>query len=143
MAARSRLAWSSIEWRSFMTRPRVSASRPGGSEGHAWMRPRAGESHRVAAAVGRDPDREAGGVSLDHLAAADHQADMAGRPNSAVRPGEEDEIAGLHLAGRYPRTPQPLLMRGTRNIDAGREVGLHHQAGAVVGVRSRSAPLIG
>src|SRR6185312_5897710 len=59
--------------------PPVLAGRlEAGREHDTRVGPRAGEADRVAAAVGSHPDREPGGVRLDHLAATDHDADVPG-----------------------------------------------------------------
>src|ERR1700735_4483415 len=122
---------------------RMSAGGLGRGQIDARMGPRTGESDRVPAAVGRDADREAGGVRLDHLPAADYQADVTGRGDGAVGSGEEDKVAWLHLTGADPWPPGPLLLRGARDIDARSPVGRHDQARAVEGIRAGPAPLIG
>src|SRR3984893_16193872 len=106
----------------------------------ASVRPGSGEAHRSPVRVPRDADREAGGVRLDHHALADHQAHMTGSGHGAIRAHEEDQVTWLRLAGRDPRTPRKLVLRGARDADAGGPVGHHHQAGAVEGVPGGAAP---
>src|SRR5215469_14380186 len=108
---------------------------PGAGEAD-WVRVTRGTSRPV----GRDPDREAGRVRLDHLAVADHQRDMARRGGGAVGTREEHQVARLFMTGRHPRTPDPLLLGGARDVDVGRPVGHHHQSRAVERVRPGAAP---
>src|SRR5215469_2616127 len=101
------------------------------------------EADRVAIAVRRDPDREPGGVGLDHESAADDKAHVARRLRAAISAGEEHEVARLRLMKIDPRSPLPLLLRGSRNVDACRLVGHHDQPRAIERVWPRAAPLIG
>src|SRR6266496_2979688 len=72
---------------------------------------------------------------------ADHQGDMAGGREGAVGAGEEHEITWAGVAD--VAQPGPLRLRRARDGDASRGVGLHHQPGAVEGVRAGAAPDVG
>src|ERR1017187_7894526 len=108
----------------------------------ATVRPGTGEADRLAVAVRRDPDREPGREGLDHHAAADHQADMARRRRRTVSADEEDEIPRLDIGGGDLRAPPPLHLRRARDVDPSRPVRLHHQPGAIEGIRPGPAPLV-
>src|SRR6185437_6716732 len=112
-------------------------TRPG-----AGALPWRGEADGTAVAEGGDPHLQARHRRLDHQAAADYDPHVARRLGGAVSPDEEHEITGLYLAGGNPRSPQPLLLRGTRDEDACRPVGHHHQAWAIERIWPGATPLV-
>ena len=88
---------------------RGSPRRPG------WRSSRAAPGLGVADSTGPDrhfPDRVAGGVRLDHLAAADHQGDVAGCRPGAVGAGVEDQVSRPGTG--YVPLGRPLRLRGAR-----------------------------
>src|SRR6266568_451019 len=105
--------------------------------------PGTGEADRAAVGVRLDPDLEAGRGRVDHEAVADHDADVAGRGDRSVGAGEEDQVTGFDLARVDPRAPEPLLVSGPGDVEAGRAVGHHRQARAVEGVGAGAAPQVG
>src|SRR5436190_21698337 len=71
--------------------------------------------------------------SVDELAAADVDADVAGAC-------EEDEVAGLELADRYRRAHRKLRVRAVRHRDADLREGVHDKAGAIETAWRRATP---
>ena len=67
---------------------------------------------------------------------------MPRRRGGTVRAGEEHQVPRLHLGGGHPLLGRPLRLRGPLDVDPGRPVGHHHQAGAVEGVRPGAAPQV-
>src|SRR3984957_1580935 len=94
---------------------------------------------RLGSADRPDPDREPGGVRLDHQVLTHHQAYVPRTGWRAVRAGEEHQVTVLYLAGRDRRQVLELILRGARYDHARRQVGLHDEPRAVVRGRPGAA----
>src|SRR5438874_10935458 len=73
---------------------------------------------------------------VDELAAADVDPHVP-------EPVEEDEVAGLQVAGRDGDADAPLRARVVRKADAHLPVHVRDEAGAVEARRARAAPDVG
>src|SRR5579884_2776959 len=87
-----------------------------------------GGPHVVGPLVGLDPDVGAGVGGVDHHAVADVDAVVA----DGRRGPEEDQVAGLEGGtGGQLREEVVLVLGHPGQAEAGGEIGLHDQAGAV------------
>ena len=139
----------SLRWRQGATGRVVAVEARQAGKVDAGVGPGPGEADHLTvtgggggAAVGGDTDGEAGGVRLDHLAAADDQADVARVGRRCRRSRRRTPGRPARPGWPGPRAPATTDPGRARDVDAGGEVGHHHQAGAVEGVRAGATPQV-